>query len=100
MGRAFPLLSPLLSLFFSLPFFLSLSYKPNSSILPAYQFIISAITLPLCARYLERIWGARELLKFCFVVIVASNIIGVGLSWILFFVLGKADLFLCVWSGD
>ena len=54
------------------------------------------MTLPLCARYLERVWGARELLKFCVVVIVASNVIAVGLSWILWMVLGKADLFLSV----
>lgn len=58
--------------------------------------MISFVTLPLCARYLERVWGARELVKFCVVVIVASNIIAVGLSWILWIVLGKADLFLSV----
>jgi hypothetical protein len=52
------------------------------------------ISVPLCARYLERVWGAKELLKFCGVVIVASNLIAVGLSWILAFVLGKTDLFL------
>ncbi|KAL7417415.1 eukaryotic integral membrane protein-domain-containing protein [Mrakia frigida] len=58
------------------------------------EFAISALALPLCARYLERVWGARELLKFVVVVIVSSNIIAVGLSWILFFVFGKADVFL------
>jgi hypothetical protein len=28
------------------------------------QFLISALTLPLAARYLERVWGAAELVKF------------------------------------
>ncbi|CDZ96708.1 Predicted membrane protein [Phaffia rhodozyma] len=56
------------------------------------EFLISVVSLPLCGRYLERIWGGKELAKFTFVVIVASNVIAIGLSWILYFVLGAEVL--------
>lgn len=58
------------------------------------QFIVSLITLPLAARYLEKLWGPKELIRFCFIVIAASNAIGFGLSWIEWFVLGNENFFL------
>lgn len=58
------------------------------------QFIISVIALPAAARYLERVWGPRELIRFSIIVIVASNIIAFGLSWIEFIVLGHPEVFL------
>lgn len=55
------------------------------------QAVVSAIALPLACRYLERVWGARELVRFCCVTIVGSNIIAFGFSWIVWFVLGSED---------
>jgi len=51
------------------------------------QFFVSLVAIPLCGRYLERVWSYTELLKFAFVVILASNIISVGFSWIVYFLL-------------
>ncbi|KAI5479456.1 integral membrane DUF1751 family protein [Pseudohyphozyma bogoriensis] len=42
-----------------------------------WGILVSAISLPLSGRYLERIWGQTEFLKFVAVVVVASNIITV-----------------------
>lgn len=53
------------------------------------QFAFSLVTVPLACRYLERLWGIRELARFTCVVIVASNIIAFGFAWILFIVLGS-----------
>lgn len=55
------------------------------------QAVVSAVALPLACRYLERVWGARELVRFCCVTIVGSNIIAFGFSWIVWFVLGSED---------
>ncbi|WWD18284.1 hypothetical protein CI109_102734 [Kwoniella shandongensis] len=55
------------------------------------ELIISVVTLPLACRYLERVWGARELLRFCAIVIVGSNIIAFGFSWIVWFVVGQEE---------
>lgn len=55
------------------------------------QAVVSAIALPLACRYLERVWGARELVRFCCVTIVGSNIIAFGFSWIVWLVLGSED---------
>lgn len=53
--------------------------------------MFSVVTLPLACRYLERIWGARELFRFSAIVIVASNIIAFGFSWLVYFVLGQHE---------
>lgn len=50
------------------------------------QLIFSAVTLPLACRYLERIWGPYELLRFSLVTIVGSNIIAFGFSWLVYIV--------------
>jgi hypothetical protein len=55
------------------------------------QLIISVVSLGFAARYLERIWGPRELIRFCIIVVVASNIIAFGFSWLSWFVLGTED---------
>lgn len=60
------------------------------------QFLLSALTLPLAARYLERVWGAVEVLKFVVVTVVASNVITVIVSIVESIVLGNSELFLSV----
>ncbi|PWN45710.1 DUF1751-domain-containing protein [Ceraceosorus guamensis] len=39
------------------------------------EFLISIVSLPLAGRYLERLWGPIELVKFVGVVLVGSNVI-------------------------
>ncbi|GAA5833958.1 hypothetical protein JCM5353_002609, partial [Sporobolomyces roseus] len=58
------------------------------------EFLVSLLTLPLSGRYLERVWGAQELVKFVVFTIVASNIIAVVVSVIESIVLGNKQLFL------
>lgn len=60
----------------------------------ASQFLISLLTLPLAGRYLERVWGQSEFLKFVAVVVVVSNIIAVVVNWLEATVLGDQGLFL------
>lgn len=59
--------------------------------LSVIELIISAVTLPLACRYLERIWGAKELIRFCCITIVGSNIIAFGYSWLLYILLGVEE---------
>ncbi len=61
----------------------------ESSIL---EFLVSIVSLPLAARYLERQWGAIELFKFAAVVLAGSNIIAWGLQLLLFGVFRKEVL--------
>ncbi|WVW84452.1 hypothetical protein I302_106486 [Kwoniella bestiolae CBS 10118] len=56
-----------------------------------FGLIISAISIPLACRYLERVWGIRELIKFSIITIVGSNVIAFGFSWLMWFVLGQED---------
>ncbi|BGP55050.1 hypothetical protein JCM8202_000432 [Rhodotorula sphaerocarpa] len=58
------------------------------------EFVISILTLPLAARYLERVWGPVELLKFVGVTVVASNVIAVAVNVIEATALGQSALFL------
>ena len=53
--------------------------------------MISAISLPLACRYLERIWGPTELVRFCIITIIGSNIIVFGFSWLMFILLGQEE---------
>jgi low affinity Fe/Cu permease len=53
--------------------------------------IISAVSLPLACRYLERIWGFKETIRFCFLTIIGGNIIAFGFTWLLYLVLGIED---------
>lgn len=74
----------------------------RSSQAPAapHQFLISVLTLPLAARYLERVWGAAELVKFVLAVVVVSNVIAVAVNIIEATVLGDKALFLCAASSS
>ncbi len=56
------------------------------------EFLVSIVSLPLAARYLERQWGAAELIKFAAVILVVSNIIAWGLQLLLFAVFRKEAL--------
>ena len=60
------------------------------------QLIVSLIVVPPCLRYLERLWGAVETIKFIVVSVTFSNIIAFGLNWIEFIALRNADLLLYV----
>ncbi|CCM03138.1 uncharacterized protein FIBRA_05259 [Fibroporia radiculosa] len=51
------------------------------------ELIFTLICIPASLRYLERLWGATELLKFIAVTITVSNIIAFGLNWIEYVVL-------------
>nr|ODN86878.1 hypothetical protein L203_03651 [Cryptococcus depauperatus CBS 7841] len=53
--------------------------------------IISSISLPLACRYLEKVWGPRELVRFCCITIVGSNVIAFGFSWMVYLLLGSED---------
>ncbi|TXT13448.1 hypothetical protein VHUM_00815 [Vanrija humicola] len=57
------------------------------------EFLVSLVTIPFACRYLERLWGMRELLRFSFLVIIISNVIAFGFSWIMYFVLGADAAF-------
>ncbi|KAH8835492.1 eukaryotic integral membrane protein [Flagelloscypha sp. PMI_526] len=80
---------------------------PGSSLFFPWTFLTSAVVetsllellltllfIPASLKYLERLWGTLELVKFIIVTVVASNIITVAVNWIEFVVLRNADLFL------
>ncbi|KAF9814524.1 hypothetical protein IEO21_05075 [Rhodonia placenta] len=50
------------------------------------ELIFSLLVIPASLRYLERLWGAVELLKFIAATVTISNIIAFGLNWIEFIV--------------
>ncbi|KAL8293554.1 hypothetical protein RQP46_000255 [Phenoliferia psychrophenolica] len=58
------------------------------------EFIVSAFSLALAGRYLERVWGQLEFLKFVAVVTVASNVIAVVVNVLESYVLGDTALFM------
>lgn len=51
------------------------------------EFLVTALSLPLAGRYLERIWGPVELVKFTLIVVVGSNVIAWFIATVLFVVL-------------
>jgi hypothetical protein len=55
------------------------------------KLAVSAVSLPLASRYLERVWGWKELIRFCFIVIIGSNVIAFGFSWLSYIILGTED---------
>ncbi|EAU92793.2 hypothetical protein CC1G_01838 [Coprinopsis cinerea okayama7 len=57
-------------------------------------FIFSIIFIPPSLRYLERLWGSIETLKFIVVTIVFSNLITFAVNWIEYLLFGKPELFL------
>lgn len=58
------------------------------------QFLVSLLTLPLSGRYLERVWGAQELVKFVLFTVVVSNGIALVVSVVESIALGNKQLFL------
>ena len=50
-----------------------------------FQLVMSATSLVLATRYLERIWG------FSLLVVVLSNVVAFGFSWIAWFILGQDE---------
>ncbi|KAH9486512.1 Transmembrane protein 115 [Psilocybe cubensis] len=59
-----------------------------------WEFAMTLIFVPASLKYLERLWGSIETIKFIVVSIVASNIIAFGFNWIEFIATRNADLFL------
>jgi len=59
-----------------------------------FELIGSLIFVPPSLRYLERVWGSVETLKFIAVSVGFSNIIAFGFNWIEFMFTKNADLFL------
>ncbi|KAL0951536.1 hypothetical protein HGRIS_008220 [Hohenbuehelia grisea] len=59
-----------------------------------FEFIATIIFVPPSLRYLERLWGSVETLKFIAATIVSSNIIAFAFNWIEFMATQKADIFL------
>ncbi|KAG5735665.1 Transmembrane protein 115 [Termitomyces sp. T112] len=59
-----------------------------------WEFIGTMIFVPASLKYLERLWGSMETLKFIVVSVAFSNIIAFGLNWIEFVATRNADLFL------
>ncbi|CAL1695007.1 unnamed protein product [Somion occarium] len=79
---------------------------PGSSIFYPWTFVTSALiettifellftllVIPASLKYLERLWGAVETLKFIVVTVGVSNIIAFGLNWLEYVVL-KNPVFL------
>lgn len=60
------------------------------------QLAVTLLFVPPSLRYLERLWGAAETLKFIAFTVTISNIIAFGLNWIEFIATRNADMFLCV----
>lgn len=58
------------------------------------QLLVTLLVIPASLRYLERLWGTIETVKFIVVTIVVSNIIAFAFNWIEFIATRNADLFL------
>ncbi|KAK7064081.1 hypothetical protein R3P38DRAFT_2492769 [Favolaschia claudopus] len=59
-----------------------------------WELIMSLVFVPPSLRYLERVWGSIETLKFIAVSVGFSNIIAFGFNWIEFMATRNADMFL------
>jgi hypothetical protein len=55
---------------------------------------VTLIVIPPSLRYLERLWGATETLKFIIVPLLVSNIIAFAFNWIEYMATSNAALFL------
>jgi len=58
------------------------------------EFIISILTLPIAGRYLERVWGQIEFLKFIAITVICSNLGCVAINVIEHFAFGDSGDFL------
>ncbi|KAJ7631144.1 putative PDUPA2 [Roridomyces roridus] len=59
-----------------------------------FELVASLIFVPASLRYLERVWGSIETLKFIAVSVGFSNIIAFGFNWLEFMATRDADTFL------
>lgn len=57
------------------------------ALLTFFQLLFSLIVIPASLRYMERLWGAMETLKFIVVSVGVSNIIAFALNWLEYLVL-------------
>ena len=60
----------------------------------APQLIASLLFVPPSLKYLERLWGSIETIKFILVSVGFSNLIAFAFNWIEFIATKNADLFL------
>lgn len=58
------------------------------------QLFFTLLFVPVSLRYLERLWGSIETLKFILVTITISNIISFVVNWLEFAVFRNAEIFL------
>lgn len=58
------------------------------------QLFVTLAVVPASLRYLERLWGTVETLKFIVVCVTVPNIISFAFNWIEFVATRNADLFL------
>ncbi|KAF8274141.1 eukaryotic integral membrane protein-domain-containing protein [Lactarius quietus] len=72
----------------------TLSFSLSTSTYNGDLFIFSLTTIPPSLRYLERLWGGVETIKFIVAVVTFSNLIAFCLNWIEFALFKNADLFL------
>ena len=49
---------------------------------PLLQLLLTLLLLPACLRYLERLWGALETLKFISIILIISNASALAVSWL------------------
>ncbi|KAI9444852.1 DUF1751-domain-containing protein [Lactarius indigo] len=77
------------SLFYPWTFFTSVFIETS-----IFELILTLVIIPPCLRYLERLWGGVETIKFIAAVVTFSNIIAFCVNWIEFALLRNADLFL------
>ncbi|KAF8899003.1 eukaryotic integral membrane protein-domain-containing protein [Infundibulicybe gibba] len=59
-----------------------------------FELVASLLFVPAGLKYLERLWGSVETVKFIVASVGASNIIAFAFNWIEFMATGDADLFL------
>ncbi|KIJ22090.1 hypothetical protein PAXINDRAFT_95520 [Paxillus involutus ATCC 200175] len=58
------------------------------------ELLVTMAVIPASLRYLERLWGTVETLKFIVVCVTAPNLIAFAFNWIEFVATRNADLFL------
>ncbi|KAH8119830.1 DUF1751-domain-containing protein [Phellopilus nigrolimitatus] len=58
------------------------------------ELVLSLIFVPVSLRYLERLWGSIETLKFILVTTAIPNLMSFVVNWVEFLVFRNADLFL------
>ena len=63
----------------------------NAALTESIQLLFTLLIIPASLRYLERLWGSIETLKFVLVTIGVSNIIAFGLNWLEYLVLRNPE---------